>query len=665
VTLDRLINALVESKNESADDALLEAALLGNTAERTLAIETLFRRNTTHGLTGLIGIYSKLPGSMQSIVLKNVRMLHHAIREAGRSERTDLRLSAMKLISLGRQGKLAYVLSENLHSPDEILSKAAAEALTGLARWVSTETKKLQKFDIDVPIDTEELADPEEVLPSAFSTDVRIRKNIPSIYQDVMAERPEIEQAVARALDSHRGKHAAQLIQAGMLLADWPGSKTLAILHTSKHGGQTGMLRRLQQTPNAEAVDAFLLAASHSGIRAHFGSIFAHLEDAPTLDALLRRTHWLKDNSLQSCMHLVTRGTWLSDSELIRDISRRDSNGTALIGEWIGACGAQDVVQDELLDRLRSHALSADPENLGARLRLLRIACRRRPTPAHLLRSFMNDADERIVRMATREMIRRRPPEYENTLLQRMSSAPDSVRRMIGRAVGHAGFESFFNRYSKLDKATRKQAGRAMLKLLPDSMLRLSRKLTGGSLEQRLQAMQMVQDLKIAEQMVEPLMITCGDPSPRLRSRAVSLLADAHSVAPDRLIEQLLTDTDSRVRANTIEILENRHPNEFIPLLIQRARNGTNRERANAIKFMHKTRMNVFQASLHAMLNDPRPEHRISAMWALKQTGWWNLISEVGRMAKQDPELKVRHYAVAVLRAASELIREQREKAAG
>jgi hypothetical protein len=119
------------------------------------------------------------------------------------------------------------------------------------------------------------------------------------------------------------------------------------------------------------------------------------------------------------------------------------------------------------------------------------------------------------------------------------------------------------------------------------------------------------------------------------------------------------------VRANTIEILETRHPNEFVPLLIQRARNGTNRERANAIKFMHKTRMNIFGTSLQAMLNDPRPEHRISAMWALKSTSWWSLINEVGRMAKTDPELKVRHYALAVLKAASELIREQRQKAAG
>ena len=665
MTLDRLIAALIASKNESADDALLEAISLGSSAERTMALEALFRRKTTHGLTGLVGLYSKLPGSIQTLVLKNVGLLHHAIREAGRSDRVELRLSAMKLIALGRQGKLAYVLSENLHNQDETLSKAAVEALVGLARWVSVETRKLQKIDIIAPEEAPALQDPELVLPSAFTGELTTRKNAPSIYREVLAERPEIEMAVARALDSHRGKHAVQLLQAGLLLADWPGSRTLAILHTAKHGGQSGMLRRMQQPPVADSVDAFLLAASHGGLRSHFGSIFARIEEAPVLDALLRRTHWLKDHALQSCLHLVTRGVWLSESELLRDISRRDSGDTAKVGEWIAASGAQDMVQDERLDRLRSHALSVAPSDFGARLSILRIACRRRATPAHLLRSFLNDSDERLVRMATREIIRRRPPEYENSLLQRLSSAPESVRRLIGRAVSHSGFEQFWNRYPKLDKATRRSAGKAMLRLLPDSISRLARKLGPGPIEQRLQALQMMQDLKLAEQLVEPLMVLCSDSSPRLRSRAVSLLADVPSLAPDHLIEQLMTDTDARVRANTIEVLETRHPNEFIPMLIQRARIGTNRERANAIKFMHRTRMNLFQESLAMMLKDPRPEHRISAMWALKQTGWWNLIHEVGRMAKSDSELKVRQYALGVLKAASELIREQRQKAAG
>ncbi len=515
MTLDRLISALIASKNEAADDALLEAIALGTAPERNIALDALFVRRTTHGLTGLIGIYSELPGSVQTQTLKNIKVLHHAIREAGRSDRVEMRLSAMKLIALGRQGKLAYVLSENLHSPNETLSKAAVEAMVALARWIGTETRKLQKTPIDVPESAKEsLQDPETVLQTAFSNEAHQAIEPVSVYKEILEERPEIEQAVARALDSHRGRHVTELMQAGLMLSDWPGSRLLAILHTAKHGGQSAMLRRMQQPPSAEAVEAFLLGASHGGLRSHFGTVFAHIEEAPVLDALLRRTHWLKDHALQNCMHLVTRGTWLSESELIRDISRRHCEDSARIGDWIAASGAQDVVQEERLDSLRKHAMSSEPSHFSARVRLMRIACRRKSSAGLLLKSFLNDPDERLARMAARELIRRRPLDYENILLQRMSSAPDSVRRVIGRAVGQSGFEQFWNRYEKLDKSTRKQAGRAMLKLLPDSMARLSRKLASGPMDQRLRAMQMIQELKLSESMVESLLAICSDPSP-------------------------------------------------------------------------------------------------------------------------------------------------------
>ena len=119
------------------------------------------------------------------------------------------------------------------------------------------------------------------------------------------------------------------------------------------------------------------------------------------------------------------------------------------------------------------------------------------------------------------------------------------------------------------------------------------------------------------------------------------------------------------VRANTIEVLEARHAQTFIPVLIQRARVGNNRERANAIKVLHKLQVGVFGAALQAMLLDPRPEHRISAMWALRSTGWWNLIGEVGRMAKGDENIRVRRYALGILKAVSDMVREQRAKQAG
>ena len=659
MTQDRLIHALVQSKNEAADDALLEALELGTIDEKRIAISALTQRKTTHGLCGVIEQYEKLPAELQDEILQKIKTLHHALREAGRSKRMEVRLSAMKLIALGHQGKLAYVLSENLHDPEPQLSKAAVDALVALARWVTIQTHWLQRNPATpttaevIPTDPDQ---PEEA-DKPVEEDPRVL-----VYRELMDQRPEIEQTAARAMDGHRGKHGVELLRAALLLCDWPGSKTLAILSTAKHGGQSAMVRRLQQAPAAEHVEAFLLGASHGSLRSHFGIAFSHIEEAPALDALLRKTHWLKDNALHSCVHLVTRGAWWGEAELARDVSRRTAADAARIGDWLAASGVHDVVQDERMDRLRRHAA----DDFAARLRLLRLVMqRRRGASVHLIKSFLTDTDERLVRMAAREIVRRRPTDFENPLLQVMTTAPDSVRRVIARAVGQSGFEQFWGNFDRLDKNTRKQAGRAMLKLLPDATQRLSRRLATGAPDQRIKAMQMVQELKLAEALQDRLIAICGDPHPRLRSKAVSVLGEVPTMPPDVLIERLLIDTDARVRANMIEVLETNHKAQFVPTLIQRARGGTNRERANAIRVLHRLRMGYFDGALVAMLRDDRPEHRISAMWALKETNWWKQVGEVGRMAKEDTNIRVRRYALGVLKAVSEMVRQQRKNSAG
>ena len=145
--IDRLLHALVQTKNEAADAVLLEALRLGNEREQSAVLEALLQRRNVRGLIGVVGLYARLPESLQLVVLANVKHFHHAMRECGRSSDPAVRIAAMKLIALGRQGKLAYVLSENLHERDEGLSKSAVEAMVALARWVSSETRKLQKGD--------------------------------------------------------------------------------------------------------------------------------------------------------------------------------------------------------------------------------------------------------------------------------------------------------------------------------------------------------------------------------------------------------------------------------------------------------------------------------------------------------------------------------------
>ena len=81
--LDRLLHALVRSKNEAADDVLLEALRLGTEAERRTALDALLQRGTSRGLGGILSLYERLPDSLQLAVLRNVKALHPALRSPG------------------------------------------------------------------------------------------------------------------------------------------------------------------------------------------------------------------------------------------------------------------------------------------------------------------------------------------------------------------------------------------------------------------------------------------------------------------------------------------------------------------------------------------------------------------------------------------------------
>jgi HEAT repeat protein len=657
--LDRLIDTLVQSKNEAADDVLLEALRLGTEREQRRVLSALLRRATVRGLCGVISQYDRLPEPLQLHVLRNIKVFHPALRACGRSDDLPMRLAALKLVALGRQGRLAYVLSENLHNSDDTISKAATEAIVALARWASTAARALQKGEVNNLWLAAGGAEGDAAGGATASETSPAMTEAESTYRDLVEQRPEIEAAVARALDVHRGRHGQDLLRAGLLLCDWPGSKTLAILKTTKHGGQSPMVRRLQQPPASEHVEAFLLGASHGQLRSHFGVAFSHVVEAPVLDGLLRKTHWLKDHQLQLCVHQVSRGVWWEEAELVRDVERRTPDEAAKIGEWIAVSGVHDVMQDERLSKLRAYATHNN--SFEARLHVLRIAARRkRNASVGLIQAFLSDSDERLVRIAAREIVRRRPPEYETILLQRMTTAPPSVRRIIARAIGQAGFEHYWQRFDRLQKPVRKQAGKAMLKLLPDGLQRLQRRLTDGPVEQRVKAMQMAQELGVAEALRETLVQLCNDPNPKLRSKAVSVLGGVASVPPDVLVERLVNDADPRVRANTIEALEAKGDKRFLPVLAQRAMGAaTGRERANAVKALHSMKVSTASGQLLLMLRDDRPEHRISALWALRQIGWWQLLGEVGRLAKADNNLKVRRYALAVLRGVAELAKAQ------
>jgi hypothetical protein len=663
VTLDQVIAALVKSENGAADDALLEALRVGTAAEAGRALDGLFQRGTAAGMSGVVERYADLPAELRPAVVAQMDRLDTAVRECGRAGDTDARRSAVRLVADARCAPLAYVLADNLRHGDLSVAMSASAALVGLAEWIVAGVRALQRG-----------AGPGDPAAPRLPT-----------YEQIIQDRPDVEQAVVRAVEQQRERPATDrvaqdVLRAAVLLCDSPASRLVNVLRGPRHAGQAVLARRLSQPPAADAVDAFLVAAAHGGQRTTFGNALARIVDAPALDALVRRTHWLKDQALATCMSAVSRGAWWTDADLLRDTAARHGEDVARVGRWIAASGTVDAVQDDRLIGLREQLLSLDPDNVAARADLLRLgAARPRGASVALVVAFLNDPDERLSRMAAREIQRRRPTDFKNILMTRLGTAPASARRVIGRAVGQPAFEQFWANFDRMDAAGRRASGRALLKMLPDMPQRLNRRIAGlvGTpavpVFDRLKALQMVADLGCAREMAGTLIRLCADASPRVRSKAVALLGQVPAASLDALVERLLNDPDARVRANAVEVLEDRQAGReaagatFVPTLVQRARTGSNRERANAIRALHRLRMDDVADALQQMLADARPEHRVSALWAVRETGLWNLAGRVGQIAKSDPDGHVRQYAVGVLRTASELLRrgQQQSRLAG
>ena len=627
--VDKVLASLVASQNEAADDVLLEAVRIGTGAETTRALDALLQRKTPTGIFGILKLFKDLPQDLRLAILGRSDDVYHQLPEAGRADDAPLRSAAIRVIAMARLGKLSYVLSENLHHAHDDVAGAAADALVSLSRHVASETRRLQSGTLD---------------------EVERKR----AHRKLLEIRADIEAAVYRALDLHKGAKAQDLLRAALLLCDHPGSKTLAILSTSRHGGVSPMVKRLQQAPDAEHVEAFLLGATHGQLRTQFAMSFSAIDAGPVLDGLLRRTPWLKDNRLELCLRQVGRGAWWNDATLLRDLSRRQGPEAALIAEWIAFSGAHDVVQDEKLIKILDHARA----DATARLRLLRIAMRRpRGASLSLLRRFLDDPEESIQRIATREIVRRRPADYSSVLLGLMKSGPETVRRVASRAISAGAFDNFYERFDKLDAATRVRAGKAVFKLLPDALLRLGRKLSGGGPEQRIKALTVTAELALADAVRDAVLaLVCHD-SPKVRSKAVTVAGTLTESVPDLMLEKALSDPDARVRANAIEVLEKTRRDDFIPLLAQRARATNNRERANAIKALHSLKVSAALPQLMLMLRDDRPEHRISALWAARHVGFYRMLTEVLRLSKEERDPRVRRYAEASTRLVATQVR--------
>lgn len=628
VVLSKLIQSLISSSNGAADTLLLEALALGNTQEKLLVLDALIERRSSRGLLGVVACAPTLPMECHRRIVQAGSVFQQPIRLAARDRDATLRLAAIDLISRTHATDLSYLLCEHLRDMDANVARGASRAFTAMVLRHRSHLRRLSRRAPDITSPQME----------SFTRELR------EVHQHGM----ELESGLLHAAAHYRGSRLSEIARSVILMAQSPESPLMPLFQNERHFLAEMVVRQLQHPTRVREVPSLLLACTRGAMRTRFPITFGNITSPRVLAGLLSYTHRLKDHALQISIRATARGVWLEPTNLSNDLMARTPQQAADIGAWIANSALAPDIQGQLFLMTYIKAQS----DTAARARLLFHVLQAHPSarvPA--LRQFVADPDDGIAICAARALGQHNVEDLPTLLLPLLKRASTPLRRLVSRLVGERSFEQYWLRFEHMPRISRQQAGRAMLKLVGDAPRRVAAKALSGPLRQRLKAMDIADELDLISGMGDTLSHMVVDPDPRIRSRVVMLLRDHRAREFELILTRALLDSDDRVRANAIEVIEKHGSLHYAELLNQRAMSRANRERANAIKALHSIDPDNAIRQLRVMLADRQAEHRISAMWVLRELQQWQLLTHVAEISRNDQDLSVRRYALTLLRS--------------
>jgi HEAT repeat protein len=244
------------------------------------------------------------------------------------------------------------------------------------------------------------------------------------------------------------------------------------------------------------------------------------------------------------------------------------------------------------------------------------------PSIADLAAGFLQDPSDEVKVAAARTIVMLNPPNKTRLLLPFLNAPHPELREIAAREVSGASFERYLRSFDKLDPKTREVAARALAKIDGRIVERLAEEITSLDADRRLKALRIIDYVEAEENLRELLLELLKDPDRRVRATVLRIVQLSGSIEGMKHLVDALSDPDGRVRANAIEAFEDGGDPRTAPLLVPFLNDSDNRVRANAAKALHVFGRPEGRATMEAMLADPGETMRLSAVWAIGETGW-------------------------------------------
>lgn len=600
----------------AVDNALLAAVDMSDAVDQEPLVDVLLARSTNRGLGGLVVRFHELTPTAQRKLIERIDSLVNVLRNALKSPQRRVRLNAMRLVASTQRPRLAFLAVLGLVDSDPDVSGQAAGCLVDYMKWYAS----------DEP--------PVEPGSDAGET-ARAR------YAEHVENRVQLVRALQSMLENYESHRRDELVAAALPL----GNELAAVFTAALADGASPLGRVLADMLVADtephAATLLYLALSRGESRVRAAGRIASLLARPLLVELIRQVHRLDDVDTAVGFRLIRRMSFFEHPGWWEHVPDELADQTI---RFIDGLGADDNRKLEWLS-----AIVADGSPVQRSAALDRLSKWDDAEATEALKRLVDHPDPEVAGQAAAVLAPRKVPGLERVMAAKLNHPSERLRQVAAEQVAEAGFEKFWEQYSALQPEVQQFAARKLRRMLDDLADRLSAKLAHADPEQRLQAVRVIDLCDLVEPALDALLARGQDPDARVRSAMIKLLGRVRDAQAEQVVTAALADPDRRVRANAIEALEMMHAEDCAARLSEMIESRDNRIRANAIKALMGMKLPTARSSLHTMLSDPSPEHRVSALWVVEQMQWMRTAEIVLRLAQQDPERRVRQRALQTL----------------
>lgn len=454
-------------------------------------------------------------------------------------------------------------------------------------------------------------------------------------------DRDRLDEAVARALDTwprHR-QHGVLVAAARMLAAPGPAlSRWLADRDHPTHLALRGFMKRLPEAQLAPLLLAWL------GIDPLAGQALEHIERlalTPHIAALLvSREHLLlRPEQASRLGRLDPRRPAVPPSSVVGQL---DDDAQAALPAWLAAIPMS--VEERVLHLAEGLSFRTPRARLAALRGLIALDDARAD---EVIARFCADDDERLASLAAHHCLRRRIAGLSALLSRLLASPHGSLRALAAAHADASDFETLWSHWSgrRPADAVRLAARLAARDDRPSLAANLRRRLRDSRRETALRALRMAEDLDLLPDVELELLALAACDDSRLAATAVKALGHVESESARQAVLAALRHHDVRIRANAIEVLAPALIERHRPMIESLTDEPENRPRANAIAALARIDRDAAATRLDAMLDDQRPLHRLSALWAAESAALTPCASRVARLARHDPSPPIRDRA--------------------